>query len=198
MSRVTASPYCSGMAGSFEFSLACDETGPTHRSYWVVPGRFAAGAYPGKRERGSVLHVEALEELFAAGIDRFVNLTQDRPGGNDEHLNRYDSLVDGRGLIRRFEIPDVDIPTVSAMVEILDAIDADLADGHSPYVHCWAGIGRTGTTVGCWLIRHGYATPDNALDVLAVLRQGDIGAGHRRAPETREQCDFVEEWAPGQ
>jgi len=186
------------MAGSLDFSLACNETGPTHRSYWVVPGRFAAGAYPGKREQGSVLHIEVLEELLATGIDRFVNLTQDYPGGTDHHLNRYDSAVDGRGLVRRFEIPDVDIPTVSVMVEILDAIDTDLAEGHCPYVHCWGGIGRTGTTVGCWLIRHGHATPSDALDVLTVLRQGDVGAGYRRAPETSEQRDFVEGWALGQ
>ena len=186
------------MAGVLDLSLACNETGPTHRSYWVVPGRFAAGAYPGKREQGLVLHNEVLEELLGAGIDRFVNLTQDYPGGTDEHLDRYDSAVDGRGLVQRFEIPDVGIPTVSEMVEILDAIDADLADGHCSYVHCWGGIGRTGTTVGCWLIRHGHATPNDALDVLRDLRKGDIGAGHRLSPETPAQCEFVEGWALGQ
>jgi len=84
------------------------------------------------------------------------------------------------------------------MVEILDAIDADLADGHCSYVHCWGGIGRTGTTVGCWLIRHGYATPNDALDVLRDLRKGDIGAGYRLAPETSDQRDFVKGWALGQ
>ena len=30
------------------------------------------------------------------------------------------------------------------------------------YVHCWGGIGRTGTVVGCWLVRHGM-TGDEAL-----------------------------------
>jgi len=179
-------------------ALARNEPGPTHRSYWVVPGRFAAGAYPGKREPGSVLHPDVLEQLLAAGIDRFVNLTQDRPGGTDAHLNRYDPLIDGRAVIRRFEIPDVDVTTPAAMVEILDAIDTDLAEGHNPYVHCWGGIGRTGTTVGCWLIRHGHATPANALDLLTDLRKGDAGGGQRRAPETTDQRNFVRNWHPGQ
>ena len=30
------------------------------------------------------------------------------------------------------------------------------------YLHCWGGVGRTGTVVGCWLVRHGR-TGDEAL-----------------------------------
>ena len=37
---------------------------------------------------------------------------------------------------------------------ILDAIDKALEDGKNVYVHCWGGIGRDGTVVGCWLVRH--------------------------------------------
>ncbi|MBA3406233.1 MAG: dual specificity protein phosphatase family protein [Gemmatimonadaceae bacterium] len=34
--------------------------------------------------------------------------------------------------------------------------------GHSIYVHCWGGVGRTGTVVGCYIVRHGR-TGDDAL-----------------------------------
>ena len=53
---------------------------PTDRSYWVVPGRFAAGAYPNTREPAPDGRNEVVEILLAAGIDDFVNLTQDRTG----------------------------------------------------------------------------------------------------------------------
>ena len=43
------------------------------------------------------------------------------------------------------------------LVATLDAIDAELAAGGLVYVHCWAGCGRTGVVVGCWLVRHGRA-----------------------------------------
>lgn len=32
-----------------------------------------------------------------------------------------------------------------------------LAAGQTVYVHCYGGIGRTGTVVGCWLVRHGLS-----------------------------------------
>ncbi len=66
------------------------------------------------------------------------------------------------------------------------------------YVHCWGGIGRTGTVVGSWLVRHGVMAPEQALDLLTELRASDRGAGHRRSPETPEQRAFVRRWRPGE
>ena len=168
--------------------------GPTGRSYWVVPGRFAAGAYPSTRVPGPDGRIEVIERLLAAGIDDFVNLTQDRPGGTDEHLRHYDEAVSERGTVSRFEIPDLGIPTIEKMTAILDHLDEQLDAGRSVYVHCWGGIGRTGTVVGCWLLRHGEATPDDVLAVIAELRKGDIGAGNRASPETEEQRAFLRAW----
>ncbi len=179
--------------------------GPTGRSYWVVEGRFAAGAYPGKKGRRELERVpEVIKQLLDAGIDRFVNLTQDYPGGTDEHLTHYDSHVEPHAEVGRYPIRDVYIPTEELMVEILDAIDNDLAAGHNAYVHCWGGVGRTGTVVGCWLIRHGHATAADVLEVISDLRIGDAGRGPnagrgetRESPETLEQFDFVVGWEQG-
>ena len=50
--------------------------GPTDRSYWVVEGRFAAGAYPSKKGyTGSGPTPKRLELLVDAGIDVVINLT---------------------------------------------------------------------------------------------------------------------------
>ena len=179
--------------------------GPTGRSYWVIEGRLAAGAYPGKRGRRELERdPEVIEQLLDTGIDRFVNLTQDYPGGTDQHLTRYDSGVEHQADVVRFAIRDVYIPTEDLMVEILDKIDDDLAAGHNIYVHCWGGVGRTGTVVGCWLVRHGYATTDDVLFVLSDLRLGDAGRGPnagpgktRMSPETVEQSEFVVGWEQG-
>ena len=168
--------------------------GPTGRSYWVVPGRFAAGAYPSTRDPAPDGRIDVVEALLTAGIDDFVNLTQDRPGGTDEHLRHYDAAVGDRGTVSRFEIPDLGIPSTEEMAAILDHLDGQFEAGRSVYVHCWGGIGRTGTVVGCWLIRHGRATADDVLEVIAGLRVGDRGAGDRLSPETAEQRAFVRAW----
>lgn len=174
--------------------------GPTSRSYWVVEGRLAAGAYPGKKGRGPLEFVpEVIEQLLGVGIDRYVNLTQDYPGGTDEHLDRYDVYVDAVADIDRFPIPDLDVPDEGEMVRILDHLDAQLAAGHNAYVHCWGGVGRTGTVVGCWLIRHGYATTSEVMEIIGELRLGDLGIGKTRiSPETPGQWSFLASWEAGQ
>ncbi len=186
--------------------------GPTHRSYWVVEGRFAAGAYPSRSqplEPGEIPDVTA--DLLDAGITCFVNLTEDQPGSGtrEETFHHYQEYVDGTAVVLAHPIVDVDIPTVDEMIATLDAIDDHLENGGNVYVHCWGGKGRTGTVLGCWLVRHGYGRPDfsddpigpdDPNDVIAVLddmRRGDLGAGHEPSPDTADQEAFIRSWEPG-
>jgi protein-tyrosine phosphatase len=81
------------------------------------------------------------------------------------------------------------------MTTILNTIDTELQAGRKIYLHCWGGIGRTGTTVGCYLVRRGK-TGDEALQQLAkwwqTVPKSQI---HLRSPETREQAEFIRNWA---
>ena len=169
--------------------------GPTSRSYWVVEGRFAAGAYPGDRWNPDE-PAEALVQLLDAGIDTFVNLTEDLAGA-ESFLNRYDAHVGAAADVHRFPIVDLSIPSRSEMVETLDFLDEALDDGRNPYVHCWGGVGRTGSVVGCWLVRHGHADADTVIDEITRLREGDLGKRNPRSPETGDQRGFVRNWKQG-
>ena len=69
--------------------------------------------------------------------------------------------------------------------------------GHDPdrtarggvYVHCWGGIGRTGTVVGCLLVDDGLSA-DAALARLDELRS--VTRKRRMpAPQTREQIEII-------
>jgi len=80
------------------------------------------------------------------------------------------------------------------MTGILDRIDEAITGGHVVYVHCWGGIGRTGTVVGCHLVRHGL-NGDEALAALATMWKV-VDKHYRRpnSPETEEQCRWIREW----
>jgi protein-tyrosine phosphatase len=172
-------------------------TSPTNRYYWVVPGKLAAGAYPNRHSVTSDDQIDVVEQLLRVGIGDFVNLTQDRPGGTESHLVRYDQAIIGRASVSRFEIPDFGIPTVEAMTAILDHIDRRLAAGLGVYVHCQAGVGRTGTVVGCWLIRHQLAESDNVFSVIKKRREGNQETPDHASPETEAQRQFVRAWRTG-
>ena len=154
--------------------------------YWVEPGRLLAGEYPG------ITRVEPsgrIAQLLAAGITSFVDLT------NEGELTPYNTDL-GRGVVhRRFPITDHGVPASTATMDaIVDAIDKDLADGRRVYVHCRAGIGRTGTTVGCYLIHRGLSGPE-ALDKLRELwRRCSRARSWPTIPETEEQERYVREW----
>tara|TARA_Y100000748_G_scaffold298447_1_gene293751 strand:+ start:2209 stop:2766 length:558 start_codon:yes stop_codon:yes gene_type:complete len=172
--------------------------GPTTRSYWIIENRLAAGAYPSEEKyTGSGPVPEPLDNLLKAGINLFINLTQDYLGGTDQHLAHYDSGLERQAQVVRYPIVDDDLPQdgVSEMVMILDRIDTALDDGENVYVHCWGGSGRTGMVVGCWLRRHGLVDSDTILERMQELRLGDREGWFKSTPNTLEQAEFIVGWS---
>lgn len=176
-----------------------DSIPPTSASYWVVPGLLLAGAYSGDTDPDE--HRAVVQALLDVGIRLFVSLMEEQESNLwGQPFVPYDLLVREscpEGICCRHAIRDLSVPTVAQMTEILDAIDESLAAGKPTYVHCLGGIGRTGTVIGCWLLRHGLATPDNFIRVLDALRQQDRVRRHRVSPETSAQQRFVKQWKQG-
>jgi protein-tyrosine phosphatase len=170
---------------------------PYVRSYWVDPGKLLAGCYPGDKNPEKA--AQKLDGLVAAGIRHVVNLME---AGEIGHLGElfvpYDAPFNARGIsCVRMPIEDFHAPRADAMVPILDEIDQSIAAGAPTYVHCWGGRGRTGTVVGCWLIRHGLASPGGALDRIQEL-QANCEGQLAPSPENEVQRMFVRNWTPGQ
>lgn len=99
-------------------------------------------------------------------------------------------------VIERHAIVDNDLPNSSdVMTGILDAIDSAMETGKTVYVHCLKDGGRTGTTIGCWLVCNGH-TGDAALEKIADWWQGvEKSARFLRTPQTDEQHDYVRNWS---
>ena len=169
---------------------------PTKSCFWVKPKLLLAGDYPGAAD--PVEHCAKINALRDAGVRVFISLMEVSETNHDgAAFVPFDDMVklkqtDAQCL--RFPIKDLFVPTRSQMVSILDAIDAFHENGKCVYLHCWGGVGRTGTVVGCWLLRKTLATQGNVLDVLKQLRRADAERGYRDSPETEVQRMFVALW----
>ena len=112
-----------------------------------------------------------------SGIDHFIDLTEPHELEPFEDIAIQQGHRVGRQIGQeRHPIPDVSVPAGPGEVAfILDAIDAAPSNGKSFYVHCWGGVGRTGTVIGCWLVRHGS-------DGQRALAQVDVWWGECKRP----------------
>ncbi len=172
-------------------------TKPRDRSYWVIDGKLAGGAYP--YSGSSAAGVAMLENAVRiGGVSVFLDLTEaGSTAVSDGHLAPYGDHLERLGAeMVRYPYRDMDIPTERMMTDILDTIDEKVDAGEVVYVHCWGGLGRTGTVVACWLLRHGAADHETVFDVLSDLRRQDVAA-RRASPQTQQQRQFVLDWPVG-
>lgn len=160
---------------------------PMRNSYWVIPGKLLAGEHPSAPTREKTR--ERLQRLIGAGIECFVDLT------HPPEMPPYDIDLPFAVDYVRKPIKDHALPEERAhMVEILDCIQQALRADRPVYVHCRAGIGRTGMVMGCLLVERGLPA-DEAIDELNRLwQQSERSKSWALIPETEEQLRYVEEW----
>jgi len=177
---------------------------PFDKSYWVVPGKFLAGCYPGAM-RSDDEQERKLKALLDAGIRCIVNLMHDcetewAVGMFEGYEKGLCVLAQDKGVeveCVRMPIPDMSILSIIGMKEILDKIDAAIALGRPVYVHCWEGRGRAGTVVGCYLVRHGIAAGNQALAMIQELRKNSCST-FQSSPQNERQKWMVRLWKVGE
>lgn len=193
--QITESERISAIAGRlYDAGAAVEPSNPWRHDesihgYWVEPGEILAGEYPGNPHSEQIAR-RKMNLLIDNGVRTFVDLTTPADKmAPYQHL--LDEIAEQRGLdLQRlqFPIPDNGVLAVGDYDEIVSAIHAGVSNG-VVYFHCWGGIGRTGTVVGCLLVERGMTAHD-ALDRLNELRSV-TRKKHMAAPQTPAQFDVV-------
>ena len=176
------------------FAIAHESRGdgaarPFGNSYWLWTGRVLAGEHPGLW--GEDVLTERLAALAAWGMTHFVDLTTAH-----DPVAPYSPMAGAHGKAQRISHPitDFGVPSVSGMQAILRDMQAALDQGGKVYLHCRAGIGRTGTVAATWLVAQGLS-PEQALELLAQKWCAvDKHAQEPHSPETEVQREFVRRW----
>ena len=119
-----------------------------------------------------------LEIVRREGIRAIASLTE-RP--LDPKALREAGLV-----ARHIPIEDFSVPTIDQAKEFCAFVDEHLERNEAVAVHCFAGLGRTGTLIACWLVRDASASARGILDSIRKIEPGFV--------QTAEQEAFIAVW----
>lgn len=162
---------------------------PLYQSYEVrANGIIYAGEYPG--DKNDELARQKIEQMHHFGIRHFIDLTE------EGELRPYSNLLPAGTTYTRFPIADCGAPkSIESVQSLLLRIEELKKMNGYVYVHCWGGVGRTGTIVACYLSQN-WKEPDLNL-VLDALRKNFSEmpkSAYKKTPETKEQIDFIKQF----
>lgn len=165
-----------------------NDSRPLFQSY-QVSNHLWAGEYPG--DKGEEKAKDKLQQLIRFGVRYFIDLTE------EGELVPYKHLLPTNITYYRYPIRDVSIPeSVEKARQIVDTI-LSFSKGQygDVYVHCWGGVGRTGTIIACVIAETMEYPQFDA--VMTELRQRFAQmpkSAYRRTPETKEQEQFIRQY----
>ena len=139
---------------------------------WVLDNQLAGSQGPVSMQDLFFLHQQGVRAVIRMEERTIAADT----GGHLDIVDMYEP-------VRDFTPPDQ-----AQIQRMIDFIDEQLAAERPVMVSCYAGIGRTGTVLGCYLVSRGME-PADAVNEVRRLRPGSI--------QTPEQEAAVYEYAQG-
>ena len=144
------------------------------RFHWIVPGKLAAMALPGL----AVPLKDDLADIEKRGVRAVATFTE-RPLPEAGRASSSLEFV-------HIPIDDFDIPTLDQVRQFCAWADARIAEEKPVAVHCFAGLGRTGLMIACFLVREPGRTTDKLLYELRKIEPGYV--------QTAQQETIIAVW----
>lgn len=149
------------------------------RFKWLIPGVLAGGTHPDLSD--GLLKVAPF--LHAQGVGGIVTLYEEPLHPNPEELGFRYLFV---------ETPNFQPP--AELNKILCFIGEESEGVHGVLVHCFAGIGRTGTVLAAWLLQENPML--SVSEAISHVRSEYIPEyAQSRFPESKEQEEALKQFA---
>jgi len=140
---------------------------------WVLNDELAGSQGPASLDDLSFLYHQGVRAVI-----RMEDRTIAADSGSD--LDLVDMFV---------PVPDFTPPNLDQIQRMIEFIDQQTAEQRPVVVSCYAGIGRTGTVLACYLVHRGSTAVD-AINRVRELRPGSV-----QTPEQEAAVLQYAEWA---
>lgn len=133
-----------------------------------------------------------LKRALDFGITHFIDLTE------DGELHPYEQYIPKDSGVQhyRFPIKDQNTPkSIEATHALMQQIDAILQDPKAKvYLHCWGGVGRTGTISACWGAYKNHTDYDTTMENLYEWWKTCPKSEWRKIPDHSSQLIFIRKY----
>ena len=131
-------------------------TGKPDNFSWIVEKKLAGSAITTSKEE--------VDWLKQEGVKSIVTIREEPL--EDEWIKDVNYL--------HVHSNDMGVPEFDDLVSSVDFIHERLVNNEPVMVHCLAGLGRTGTILACYLIKHEKMSSDDAITKIRKQRPGSI------------------------
>lgn len=163
-------------------------TVPNRFCYRIGEDRIWGCEYPG--DRHDSIAIVKLGKALEFGITHFIDLTE------KGELNPYSHFLPSKVSYRRFPIRDVSIPTsIHDTYCLMEQIREILNEPRNRiYLHCWGGVGRTGTIAACWIAFSRHTDFETTMQMLGEYWKQCPKSHYRIVPEHISQHRFIRDF----
>ena len=131
-------------------------TGKPDNFSWLLENKLAGSAIP--------TSIDEVQWVIDQGVKSIVTVREEP--------------LDGSWIkdVKYLHIPsnDMGVPEFVDLVSAVDFIHNRITNDEPVMVHCLAGMGRTGTLLACYLVKHQKMSADEAIQKVRAERPGSI------------------------
>tara|TARA_B100001765_G_C19433735_1_gene306767 strand:+ start:88 stop:582 length:495 start_codon:yes stop_codon:yes gene_type:complete len=131
-------------------------TGKPDRFSWLIKNKLAGSAIP--------TSIDEVHWIMDQGIKSIVTIREEPL--NDDWVKDVNYL--------HIMSNDMSVPEFDMLIQAVDFIHRRLTHNEPVLVHCLAGLGRTGTILACYLIKHQNMSADESIQKVREERPGSI------------------------